>query len=114
MFKEVTTLPNTTNTKGFQVKDIFSRWFANRKSRIERRLDKTKDTITVEPQLAARNIHYEVSDKANGLLCGGIGALHLLARRIGLIDDIDRHLHLLKVYLFSAYQTGAAEPRLSR
>jgi hypothetical protein len=81
------------------VKDIFSRWFANRKSRIERRLDKTKDTPAVEPQLAARNIHYEVSDKANGLLCGGIGALHLLARRIGLIDDINRNLHLLKVHL---------------
>ena len=81
------------------MKNIFSRWFANRKSRIERRLDKTKDAIADEPQLAARNIHYEVSDKANGLLGGGIGAIHLLARRIGLIDDIDRNLHLLKVHL---------------
>ena len=81
------------------MKKIFSRWFANRKNRIERRLDKTKDTITVEPQLAASNIHYEVSGKANGLLCGGIGAIHLLARRIGLIDDIDHNLHLLKAHL---------------
>ena len=81
------------------MKKIFSRWFANRKNRIERRLDKTKDTITVEPQLAASNIHYEVSDKANGLLCGGIGAIHLLAQRIGLIDDINHNLHLLKVHL---------------
>ena len=81
------------------MKDIFSRWFANRKSRIERRLDRTKDTITVEPQFTASNIHYEVSDKAKGLICGGIGAIHLLARRIGLIDAIDRNLHLLKLHL---------------
>ena len=81
------------------MKNIFPRWFANRKNRIERRLDKTKDTTTAEPQLAASNIHYEVSDKANGLIGGGIGAIHLLARRIGLIDDINRNLHLLKVHL---------------
>ncbi len=64
------------------MKDIFSRWFANRKNRIERRLDKTKDTSTVEPQLAASNIHYEVSDKANGLLCGGIGTARHLGVRV--------------------------------
>jgi hypothetical protein len=81
------------------VRTIFPRWFARRKSRIERRLDKRKDTPTAEPQLAARNIHYEVSDQTNGLICGGIGAIHLLARRIGLIDDIDRNLHLLKIHL---------------
>jgi len=81
------------------VKNIFSRWFVNCKNRIERRLDKAKDTPAVEPQFAASNIHYEVSAKANGILCGGIGAIHLLARRIGLIDDIDRNLHLLKVHL---------------
>jgi hypothetical protein len=99
VFKEVTTLPNPVDTKGFQVKTIFSRWFANRKGRLQRRLDKSKDTATTEPKLAASNIHYEVSDKANGLICGGIGALHLLARRIGLIDDINHNLHLLKVHL---------------
>jgi hypothetical protein len=31
--------------------------------------------------------------------CGGIGAIHQLARQVGLIDAIDRHLHLLKVHL---------------
>ena len=48
---------------------------------------------------AARNIHYDVADKARGLACGGIGAMHLLARQVGLIDAIDRDLHLLKVHL---------------
>jgi hypothetical protein len=81
------------------VKTIFSRWFRNGKNRIERRLNKSGDTITFEPQFAARNIHYEVSAKAGAVTCGGIGAIHLLARRIGLIDAIDRRLHLLKLHL---------------
>jgi hypothetical protein len=65
---------------------IFRRWLRNGKNRIERRLDKSGDTITYEPQFAARNIRYEVSAKAGAVTCGGIGAIHLLARRIGLID----------------------------
>jgi hypothetical protein len=81
------------------VKTILRRWFRNGKNRIARRLDKTGDTITFEPQFAARNIQYEVSAKAGGIACGGIGAIHLLARRIGLIDTIDRRLRLLKFHL---------------
>lgn len=81
------------------MKTIFSRWFARGKSRIERRLDKKKLTIGFEPQLAARNIHYEVSAKGGGISCGGIGAIHLLARRYGLMDSINQRLHLLKLYL---------------
>lgn len=49
--------------------------------------------------LAAGNIHYELSDKSRGLSVGGIGAMHLLARRVGLIDRIDEQLKLLKVHL---------------
>jgi hypothetical protein len=47
----------------------------------------------------ASNIHYEISDRDRGLACGGIGAMHLLARRIGLSDAIDDRLHLLKKHL---------------
>ncbi len=49
--------------------------------------------------LSAANIHYELAERIRGLGAGGIGALHLLARRTGLIDAIDRNLHLLKVHL---------------
>ena len=48
--------------------------------------------------LAASNIHYEMADRSRGIACGGIGAIHLLARRTGLIEAIDRHLHLLKFH----------------
>jgi len=49
--------------------------------------------------LRAANIQYELADKTRGLSCGGIGAMHALVRHIGLIEAIDRDLHLLKVHL---------------
>ena len=49
--------------------------------------------------LAARNIQYELSDRTRGIACGGIGVMHLLARRTGLVQAIDRRLRLLKVHL---------------
>jgi len=48
--------------------------------------------------LSAANIHYELADKVRGLSAGGIGTMHLLARRTGLITEIDLRLHLLKVH----------------
>ena len=47
----------------------------------------------------AGNIHYELADRVRGLASGGIGAIHLLARKTGLIDQIDRRLDLLKIHL---------------
>jgi hypothetical protein len=46
--------------------------------------------------MSANNIHYELADRVQGLAAGGIGAMHLLASRIGLIRDIDHNLHVLK------------------
>lgn len=48
--------------------------------------------------LTASNIHYELADRAQGLGAGGIGAIHLLAKRSGLIETLDRRLHLLKIH----------------
>jgi hypothetical protein len=47
----------------------------------------------------ASNIHYEMAERSRGLGCGGIGAFHLLARKLGLIDAINGRLHLLIVHL---------------
>jgi len=55
--------------------------------------------MTFEPQFAASNIHYEVSVKTGAISCGGIGAMHMLAKDIGLVDAIDQRLHLLKFHL---------------
>jgi hypothetical protein len=47
----------------------------------------------------ASNIQYDWSDRDRGLAAGGIGAIHLMARKIGLVDALDRHLSLLKQHL---------------
>ena len=52
-----------------------------------------------QPMMTATNIHYELADRVQGLAAGGIGAMLLLARRTGLIADIDHNLHLLKRHL---------------
>ncbi len=48
---------------------------------------------------SASNIRYEMADRAQAMNCGGIGAIHLLAQRVGLVEDVDRSLSLLKVHL---------------
>lgn len=75
------------------------RQLAQRKRRIERRLDKRKLEGMEQPMFTASNIHYEMADRTRALAAGGIGALHLLARRLGLIDAINERLQLLKLHL---------------
>jgi hypothetical protein len=99
VFDGVATLSTTSVTKGFQVKKIIRRWLDRCKRRIARRLDKSKDTMTFKPQFSVSNIHYEVSERSGAICCGGIGAIHMLAKKIGLIDAIDKRLQLLKIHL---------------
>jgi len=72
---------------------------AARKRQIERRLDKTELGDCAKPMFTASNIQYEIADRARGLAFGGIGAMHLLARKIGLIDAINQGLAIFKIRL---------------
>jgi Transposase DDE domain group 1 len=75
------------------------RKLANRKRRIQRRLKNRRHPDQGnQPMFSARNIDYDVAARSRGLVHGGIGAFHLLARRIGLIEAIDRGLHVLKIH----------------
>jgi Transposase DDE domain group 1 len=49
--------------------------------------------------MTATNIHYEPAKRTRGLSAGGIGAIFLLAQKVGLIREIDTKLHLLKRHL---------------
>ena len=69
------------------------------KRSIESRLDKTKLPDSEKPMFSASNIHYDLSDKVRALDVGGVGAIHKMVQSIGLIDDIDKNLHLLKIHL---------------
>ena len=77
---------------------IRQRKLAQRKRRVHRRIQHHHGDIRDEPMLSASNIHYQLADRVQGLSTGGIGAIHLLARRTGLIEKIDRQLHLLKLH----------------
>jgi hypothetical protein len=71
--------------EGFRVTPRIYRKLKNGKRRIERRLDKFDLRGFERPMFTASNIHYELADRVRGMVYGGIGAMHVLARRIGLI-----------------------------
>jgi hypothetical protein len=87
------------------VNDKLRQQWVRRKRRLGLRLDKfraeSKEPIDAfeRPRFAASNIRYEFAQRDRGIAHGGIGAIHLLARRIGLIEAIDERLHLLKFHL---------------
>ena len=75
------------------------RVFQERRRRINKRLGKPPGPERPVPMMTASNIQYELADRVQGLSAGGIGVMLLLARRIGLISDIDAKLQLLKIHL---------------
>ena len=79
--------------------DRIHKQLLRRKQRIERRLDKNDNRGCEEPMLTAANIHYEIAERTQAVAAGGVGAFHLLACKIGLVDSINGNLHLLKVHL---------------
>lgn len=89
----------TTDKRPFRVKRTYPKILRNRKQRIDQRLAPKSWEDQPRPMLRASNIVYELASRAQGINCGGIGALHLLVQRLGLIEDLDRTLHLLKVHL---------------
>jgi Transposase DDE domain group 1 len=70
-----------------------------RKRRILRRIENKPGVERAKPMLAASNIHYEIADRTRAIAPGGLGAIHLMAQRLGLVHDIDENLHLLKRHL---------------
>jgi len=69
------------------------------KRRIERRLDKNDNRGSQRPMITASNIHYDVAERTRAIGAGGIGAMHLVAQKLGLAEAIDENLHLLKIHL---------------
>lgn len=76
-----------------------SRILKKRKQKLAQRLDRTRFPEQSGPVFKAKNIRYEMGDRAQAIGCGGIGAMHLLAQNSGLVDAINRKLGLLKIHL---------------
>jgi len=82
------------------VKKTYPKILGKRKRRIERRLDPRRAwSNQAEPMMKAANIHYQMSDRNRGINCGGIGAMHMMVKKLGLADEIDARVHLLKRHL---------------
>jgi len=90
---------NHPSDEGFQVNPIINRRLDNCKRSIQRRLDKTNLRGCANPMFTARNIHFDIAERTRAIAHGGIGTFHLLARRLGLIEAIDRRLQLLLLHL---------------
>lgn len=67
--------------------------------RIELRLNKNDNSGSERPMITASNIDYQIADRTRAVAAGGLGAMHLVARKLGLVEAIDRRLQLLKVHL---------------
>jgi Transposase DDE domain group 1 len=72
----------------------------NRKRRIERRLDPGRQwSEQPTPMMSASNIHFEMAERRRAVNYGGIGAIHLMGQRLGLAQEIDGRVQLLKRHL---------------
>jgi len=81
------------------VSRIYPKIIRNRKNRIQRRLAPKNWEDQPQPMFKASNIHYEMAERVQGVNCGGIGAMHLMVQRLGLVEDMNRNLKLLKIHL---------------
>ena len=86
--------------KAFRVNRDYPKILRNRKQRIARRLDpKRRWSEQPSPMMSASNIHFEMAERGRALNYGGIGAIHLMGQRLGLAEEIDSRLELLKRHL---------------
>jgi len=76
-----------------------SKILAKRKRKIAKRLKKRQWENQPKPMFTASNIHYEIDGRHKGIACGGIGAIHLMNKNTGFVEEIDNVLHLLKRHL---------------
>jgi hypothetical protein len=83
----------------FRVSRNYPKILRNRKRRIERRLAPRNWEDQPQPMMGGSNIHYELSGKIGATSYGGMGAMHTMVQRLGLVEEIDRNLQLLKIHL---------------
>jgi len=87
------------------VKNNIPKKLSKRKRRILRRLKKANQTkyqkaaSGLGPELGQNGLKYELANKTQGIVYGGIPLMINLAQKLGLTGAIDRRLHLLKYHL---------------
>jgi len=79
------------------VKKEIAKKLAQRKRKIHKRLDNRSLPQEPRPMLNPGKIHYEMAGRAGGITCGGIGAVQMLVRKLGLAKAIDSRLRIFKL-----------------
>ena len=70
------------------------------KRKIEKRHNKAgKWQAQDKPMFHSGTVHYEIGSTNQGMSYGGISAIHRMVVKLGLRDEIDKRLHLLKIHL---------------
>ena len=67
---------------------------AKRRRKISKRRTKRKWNDQPGPMMTGGNINYDIAGHRQAICNGGIGNIHQLALRTGLIDDIDKSINL--------------------
>lgn len=70
-----------------------------RKRQVARRLNRNDNRGCERPIMTAAKVHYEIAGRTQATAAGGIGAIHGLVRKLGLIEAINRDLRVLKFHL---------------
>ncbi len=86
-------------TEGFRVKLKIQQQLDRSKRRIQKRLDCMPDLLEDKPVLQVPGLHYEIAERSQAICYGGVGMMMALAQKVGLIDAIDRRVHVLKVHV---------------
>ncbi len=91
---------NTKRTgEGIQVKKRIRNHLARGQRRIRARLSRRQmSTARERPVLGSATCHYEPASRTRAIAAGGIGAMQTVARRSGLISEIDKRVELLKIH----------------
>jgi len=80
------------------VKKRIAKKLRQRKRKIRNHLGKRSLPEHLGPMLNPGNIHYDISDRNHGVLYGGMGAVQMLVKQLGLDEAINRHLRLFKLH----------------
>ena len=81
------------------MKKSISKKLEKRKRKINKRIKKKQWPHQPKPMMTGSNIVYDIDGRHQGIAYGGIGNIHQLAARSGLIDEIDNHMQLLERHL---------------
>lgn len=77
----------------------YTKILTKKKREIKKRLKRKQWEEQSQPMFRAGNIHYEMAEKARAINCGGIGAIHQMVLKSGLIKEINTKVKLLKSHI---------------